>query len=183
VRRFSEGFAAEHTQLDLLIANAGVMVPPSARRRRASSCSSGPTTSGTSRSRLSLLPLLRRTPGARVVVVSSGVHHGGRIDFDDLNWERKGYSAWRAYAQSKLANLLFALELQRRLAAAGDALVVTAAHPGYTATDLQRTAGVARLMNPLFGMRRRRARCRRCAPRPTRARAPATTSGRGASSR
>ena len=102
---------------------------------------------------LATLPLLRRTPGARVVVVSSGVHHQGRINFDDLDFAQRGYSAWRAYAQSKLANLLFALELQRKLAAAGESLIVTAAHPGYTATDLQRTAGFARLLNPLLAMR------------------------------
>lgn len=63
------------------------------------------------------------------------------------------YSAWRAYSQSKLANMLFALELQRRLTATGAATFVTAAHPGYTATDLQRTSGIARLLNPLFGMK------------------------------
>jgi NAD(P)-dependent dehydrogenase (short-subunit alcohol dehydrogenase family) len=153
VRRFSEGFAAEHKQLDLLIANAGVMVPPYSKTAQGFELQFGTNHLGHFALAAQLLPLLRRTPGARLVVVSSGVHHGGRIDFDDLNCERKGYSAWRAYAQSKLANLLFALELQRRLAAAGDALVVTAAHPGYTATDLQRTAGLARLMNPLFGMR------------------------------
>jgi NAD(P)-dependent dehydrogenase (short-subunit alcohol dehydrogenase family) len=61
----------------------------------------------------------------------------GSIDFDDLNWERKPYKAWRAYGQSKLANLLFTAELQRRLTAAGSGVLATAAHPGYAATNLQ----------------------------------------------
>jgi NAD(P)-dependent dehydrogenase (short-subunit alcohol dehydrogenase family) len=61
----------------------------------------------------------------------------GAIDFDDLNWERKSYKAWRAYGQSKLANLLFTSELQRRLTAAGSSVIATAAHPGYAATNLQ----------------------------------------------
>jgi NAD(P)-dependent dehydrogenase (short-subunit alcohol dehydrogenase family) len=73
----------------------------------------------------------------RVVTVSSTGHRMGRIDFDDLNWERKPYRAWRAYGQSKLANLLFTSELQRRLTAAGSPVLATAAHPGYAATNLQ----------------------------------------------
>ena len=72
----------------------------------------------------------------RVVTVSSGVHQIGRIDFADLNWERKRYRAWRAYGQSKLANLLFTTELQRRLTQAGSPVLATAAHPGYAATNL-----------------------------------------------
>jgi NAD(P)-dependent dehydrogenase (short-subunit alcohol dehydrogenase family) len=86
-----------------------------------------------------LLDLLKATPGARVVTVSSGMHHRGRIDFDDLNSER-GYSRWGAYSQSKLANLLFMLELDRRLKAADLDLVSAAAHPGYAATNLQVSA-------------------------------------------
>jgi NAD(P)-dependent dehydrogenase (short-subunit alcohol dehydrogenase family) len=73
----------------------------------------------------------------RVVVVASGAHRMGSIHLDDLNWERHGYSRWRAYGQSKLANLLFMSELQRRLDDAGSSVRVTAAHPGYAATNLQ----------------------------------------------
>lgn len=153
VRRFAEKFAAEHERLDLLINNAGVMVPPYSKTAQGFELQFGTNHLGHFALVAHLLPLLRRTPGARVVVVSSGVHHRGRIDFDDLDFAQRGYSAWRAYAQSKLANLLFALELQRKLAAAGESLIVTAAHPGYTATDLQRTAGFARLLNPLLAMR------------------------------
>src|SRR5512133_1773152 len=80
-----------------------------------------------------LLPHVRD----RVVVVASGAHRMGSIHLDDLNWERHGYSRWRAYGQSKLANLLFMSELQRRLDDAGSRVRVTGAHPGWAATNLQ----------------------------------------------
>jgi NAD(P)-dependent dehydrogenase (short-subunit alcohol dehydrogenase family) len=83
-----------------------------------------------------LLPKLLATPGARVVTVASTAHRIGRMDFDDLHGERS-YGKWRAYAQSKLANLLFAYELARRLAARGASLISVACHPGYAATNLQ----------------------------------------------
>ena len=84
--------------------------------------------------------LLPRISG-RVVTVSSSMHRAGRIDFDDLNWERRRYRRWPAYGQSKLANLLFTKELQRRLSAAGSPVLSTAAHPGYAATNLQSHSG------------------------------------------
>jgi NAD(P)-dependent dehydrogenase (short-subunit alcohol dehydrogenase family) len=107
-----------------------------------------------------LLPRLLSRPGARVVTVSSDLHRLGRIDFGNLAAERS-YRRWGAYAQSKLANLLFTVELQRRAEAAGAALVAVAAHPGYASTNLQ-TAGPqmagsrrrirqAMLFNRLFG--------------------------------
>ena len=77
----------------------------------------------------------------RVVTVSSMAHRAGSISFDDLSWERRRYMRWPAYGQSKLANLLFTLELARRAEEAGTDLVAAAAHPGYAATNLQ-TAGV-----------------------------------------
>ena len=77
----------------------------------------------------------------RVVTVASGAHRMGAIRFEDLNWERDGYRRWRAYGQSKLANLLFTLELQRRLAAAGSPVRAVAAHPGWAATELQGRTG------------------------------------------
>jgi NAD(P)-dependent dehydrogenase (short-subunit alcohol dehydrogenase family) len=83
-----------------------------------------------------LLPRLLAAPEPRVVTLSSGAHRVGRISFSNLQGERR-YVAWLAYAQSKLANLLFALELQRRATAAGSVLKSMAAHPGYAATNLQ----------------------------------------------
>jgi NAD(P)-dependent dehydrogenase (short-subunit alcohol dehydrogenase family) len=88
-----------------------------------------------------LTNLLLGDIAGRVVTVSSTGHRMGRIDFDDLNWERRPYKAWRAYGQSKLANLLFTAELQRRVTAAGSTVLATAAHPGYASTNLQFHSG------------------------------------------
>jgi NAD(P)-dependent dehydrogenase (short-subunit alcohol dehydrogenase family) len=96
--------------------------------------------------------LVQATGGSRVVVVSSTAARRGVMNFDDLHFERRGYAPWLAYGQSKLANQLFTLELQRRLEAAGSPVLVTAAHPGWTATDLQRTSPVVRFMNRFVAM-------------------------------
>jgi NAD(P)-dependent dehydrogenase (short-subunit alcohol dehydrogenase family) len=149
---FAAAFVAGHDRLDLLVNNAGVMVPPFGKTKQGFETQLGTNHLGHFALTGRLLPLLRRTPGSRVVVVSSGVHHAGRIDFDDLNFGRRPYRAWVGYCQSKLANLLFALELRTRLEQAGADTRVTAAHPGWTATDLQRTSGVARVFNPIFAM-------------------------------
>ncbi len=153
VAAFASDFAAAHERLDLLIDNAGVMVPPLGRTKQGFELQLGTNHLGHFALTARLLPLLERTPGSRVVVVSSAAQNAGRIDFEDMNWERRSYSPWRAYGQSKLANMMFALELARRLAARGSAVRVTAAHPGWTATDLQRTSGVARFFNPLLAMK------------------------------
>jgi NAD(P)-dependent dehydrogenase (short-subunit alcohol dehydrogenase family) len=153
VATFARDFAAADARLDLLVNNAGVMVPPLGRTKQGFELQFGTNHLGHFALVARLLPLLERGAGARVVVVSSTAQNMGRIDFDDLNWERRSYSAWAAYGQSKLANMMFALELRRRLARAGSELRVTAAHPGWTATDLQRTSGIVRLLNPLFAMK------------------------------
>ena len=119
--------------IDVLVNNAGVMVRRSAGRPRASRSSSAPTTSGPFALTNLLLPRITE----RVVTVSSGAHRAGRIDLDDLNWERRSYRRLEAYGQSKLANLLFTLELERRLTAAKSPVRALAAHPGYSATNLQ----------------------------------------------
>lgn len=75
------------------------------------------------------------------------------MHFDDLHFEKRGYAPWQAYGQSKLANQLFTLEFQRRLRAAGSSVLVTAAHPGWTATDLQRTSPVVKFMNRFMAMK------------------------------
>ena len=136
VAEFAERFAAEHDRLDILVNNAGVMAP-SARQTTADGFELQFGTNYLSHFALTarLLPLLSRTGTARTVQLSSGYAHMGRIDFDDLNAER-GYRPYRAYAQSKLAMLIFALELQRRSDRSGWRILSTAAHPGYARTDL-----------------------------------------------
>ena len=90
-----------------------------------------------------LLPLLVATPGARVVTVTSAAHLTAAIDPDDLEWRKRPYKSGRAYSDSKLANLLFAWELQRRLDSTGAAVLSLAAHPGMTATGRNQPAGIA----------------------------------------
>jgi NAD(P)-dependent dehydrogenase (short-subunit alcohol dehydrogenase family) len=130
-------FASEiEGPLDRLINNAGVMAPP--RRLTADGFESQIGTNHLGHFALTglLLEQLSAAPAPRVVTVSSGAHRIGTMRFDDLMWER-GYNNWRAYGQSKLANLLFCFELARRAAQAGSPLRSLAAHPGYAATNLQ----------------------------------------------
>jgi NAD(P)-dependent dehydrogenase (short-subunit alcohol dehydrogenase family) len=134
VRAFAEGWEGE---IDLLINNAGVMIPPLSRTAEGFELQFGTNHLG----HFALTSRLLEHITGRVVTVSSGAHRGGKIDFDDLQWERKPYKAWRAYGQSKLANLLFTAELQRRLTAAGSNVLANAAHPGYASTNLQFHSG------------------------------------------
>jgi NAD(P)-dependent dehydrogenase (short-subunit alcohol dehydrogenase family) len=153
VRAFAAGFAAEEERLDLLILNAGVMVPPASTTAQGFELQFGVNHLGHFALTGLLLPRVQGTEGARVVVVSSTAAVGAAIHFDDLQFEKRGYSAWQAYGQSKLANQLFARELQRRLQADGSTVLVTAAHPGWTVTDLQRSSGLMRFFSSFLGMK------------------------------
>jgi len=150
---FAEGVREEHEGIDLLILNAGVMVPPYSKTAQGFELQFGVNHLGHFALAGHLLPLLRNRPGARVVTVSSLAAQRGELDFDDLQWQARGYTPWPAYGQSKLANQLFTRELQRRLDAADVDVKATAAHPGWTATDLQRTAPLVRILNPLLAMK------------------------------
>jgi NAD(P)-dependent dehydrogenase (short-subunit alcohol dehydrogenase family) len=133
VRAFA---ATQERPIDLLMCNAGVMAPP--RRETADGFELQLGTNHLGHFALTglLLDRLKAADAPRVVSISSNGHRMGRIDFDDLHGKRR-YNRWRAYGASKLANLLFTLELDRRARAAGLPLVSVAAHPGYTATNLQ----------------------------------------------
>ncbi|WP_341721028.1 oxidoreductase [Micromonospora sp. FIMYZ51] len=134
VAAFANALRAEHDRLDLLINNAGVLYPPLRRTRQGFELQFGTNHLGAFALTGCLLPLLLATPAARIVTVASNAHRTGRIDFADLNWQRRRYQRFAAYAQSKLANLLFTLELHRRLTEVGSPLRVTAAHPGWAYT-------------------------------------------------
>lgn len=138
VRALAEAEGAE--PLDLLVNNAGVMAIPRRETADGFEMQLGTNHLGHAALTLLLLPAMARAggagPAARVVTVSSDLHRRGRIDLDDLMGERS-YKPWRAYAQSKLANLLFTSELQRRLEAADLPVAAYAAHPGYADTGLQ----------------------------------------------
>ena len=149
VRQFAEGFRSKHERLDLLINNAGVMVPPYGKTAQGFETQFGVNHLGHFALTGSLLDLIVRTPGSRIVTVSSIAHRVGKIDFSDLNWET-GYKPQAAYGQSKLANLLFTYELQRRLGRAGKDTLAVAAHPGWTETNLQAHAKGVKFLNRFF---------------------------------
>jgi NAD(P)-dependent dehydrogenase (short-subunit alcohol dehydrogenase family) len=130
VRAFADAWDG---QIDVLVNNAGVMAIPESRTKDGFEMQIGTNHLG----HFALTNLLLPRIADRVVTISSGAHRTGKISLDDLNWERRGYQRWRAYGQSKLANLQFTLELQRRLAEAGSDVRAVAAHPGYAATNLQ----------------------------------------------
>jgi NAD(P)-dependent dehydrogenase (short-subunit alcohol dehydrogenase family) len=136
VRDFAKRLSAAYDGIDLLVNNAGVMAIPRSTTANGFERQFGTNHLGHFALTGLLLPRMLDRAGSRVVTVSSGAHKTGRIDFDDLMGERS-YKKWQAYSQSKLANLLFAYELDRRLRAAGAATISVAAHPGYAATNLQ----------------------------------------------
>ena len=166
VRSFSDAFRSRYDRLDLLINNAGVMWPPLSRTADGFELQFGTNHLGHFALTARLLERLRETGGARVITVSSVSHRFGAIDFDDLQWQSRPYRPNRAYGQSKLANLLFTYELQRRVDRAGVRMLAAAAHPGFTGTDLQRHAGFVRLVSPWFGMEPWQGRSRRSSPPP-----------------
>jgi NAD(P)-dependent dehydrogenase (short-subunit alcohol dehydrogenase family) len=130
-------FAAEWDgELDVLVNNAGVMAPPEGRTADGFETQIGTNHLG----HFALTNLLLPRVTDRVVTLASGAHRMGQIRFEDLHFEH-GYNRWRAYGQSKLANLLFTLELQRRLSEADSPVRALAAHPGWAATNLQSHTG------------------------------------------
>jgi NAD(P)-dependent dehydrogenase (short-subunit alcohol dehydrogenase family) len=146
VSAFAKRYVSTHSRLDLLINNAGLMIPPLGRTHQGFELQFGTNHLGHFALTAQLLPLTLQTRGARIVVVTSSAQNSGKFDFDDLNWERKAYKPWPAYSQSKLATTVFALELQRRLHASGADTLVTLAHPGATATELQRNMKLPRIL-------------------------------------
>ncbi len=131
VRQFAGGV----DEVDILINNAGIMAVPYALTADGFESQIGTNHLG----HFALTNLLLPKITDRVVTVSSMLHRMGSISLDDLNWKSRRYSAWPAYGQSKLANLLFTRELQQRLNAVGSPLRALAAHPGYSHTNLQGT--------------------------------------------
>ncbi|WP_194925045.1 oxidoreductase [Catenulispora pinisilvae] len=155
VRAFAAGLHDDKVGVDVLINNAGVMMTPQLKTKQGFEMQFGTNHLGHFALTGLLLDLLADRDDPRVVTVSSTMHKQGTIDFDDL-MRTERYQPTPAYAQSKLANLLFGLELQRRLSAAGSPVRSLMAHPGYSATNLQFAGptGLRRSLmhvaNPLF---------------------------------
>ena len=151
VRDFAERIHANHPKVDLLVNNAGVMWTPRTTTAEGFELQFGTNHLGHFALTGLLLDLLLPVAGSRVVTVSSYAHKTGRIHFDDLQLER-GYGRHRAYAQSKLANLMFTYELQRRLSAAGAPTIAVAAHPGTAHTELTKNSpGPLHALNKALG--------------------------------
>jgi NAD(P)-dependent dehydrogenase (short-subunit alcohol dehydrogenase family) len=138
VKEFARRFKKGHSQLHLLINNAGIMMCPPGKSEDGFELQFGVNFIGHFALTMLLYPLLKDTDDSRVITLSSGAHKWvDAIDFDNLRLE-KPYDPRREYATSKLADLMFAIELQRRIDSAGDHILSLAAHPGITRTDLQR---------------------------------------------
>jgi NAD(P)-dependent dehydrogenase (short-subunit alcohol dehydrogenase family) len=150
VREFVTAFTERFDRLDLLLNNAGVMMP----REREETADGFELQLGTNHLghfalTVQLLPLLVATQGSRVVNVSSSAQNLGELDLDDLQWTRRSFKRMPSYGASKIANMLFTLELQRRLEEAGASSITAACHPGWTSTNLQKTSPLFRWLNPL----------------------------------
>ena len=159
VQRAASELRDRYGHLDLLLNNAGVMAPPRTLTNQGHELQFGVNHLGHMALTLQLLPLMQSRHDARVVTVTSGAQYFGKIRWDDPNWS-KGYDRYGAYGQSKLANVMFALELEARQQEQGSGIRSLAAHPGLARTDLQPTAIATggnrlealayRLMDPLF---------------------------------
>jgi len=149
--RAAAELAAQEPRLDALVNNAGVMRPPLMRTKQGFELQFGVNHLGCFAFSALLLPALAKTPEARVVVTASIAHRRGRLAWDDLNAE-KSYDRSQRYADSKLANMLFFFELDRRLRAAGSPVTAVGCHPGIAATDLGRHMGPLQVLIPLVGM-------------------------------
>ena len=149
VRRFADEFKAQYDRLDVLVNNGGIMAVPKGKTVDGFEMHFGTNHLGHYALTGLLFDVITKTSQARVVTVSSYTHYFGNINFDDLS-SKKSYQRWRAYGRSKLANLLFGYELQRRLAANGHPPISIVVHPGYAATNLQRNTGLFRFANHIF---------------------------------
>lgn len=153
VKSFSDQFSNDFSQLDILINNAGVMMCPYSKTEDGFEIQMGTNHLGHFALTGHLMPLLLETKNSRVVSTSSVGHKSGNINFDDINWESRKYKTFKAYGDSKLANLYFIYELARKYEGNKNAPIFTVAHPGGTNTDLGRHMGMAQLLGGVIGQK------------------------------
>ena len=151
IKNFANACAEKHDDLDILINNAGIMIPPYGKTEDGFELQFGTNHLGHFALTGLLLPMLLKSDSARIVTVSSVAHRAGNINFDDLTWEQRGYNASKAYGDSKIANLYFTSELARVLK--GTQVTVAAAHPGWTRTNLQKNSLFWSTLNPVFSQK------------------------------
>ena len=147
IRKFTENFKKKFNKLDLLINNAGVMNPPYTKTKDGFELQFGTNHLGHFALTGLLIDLIKKTPSSRIVNVSSTAHKIGKLNFDDLNWETRPYKKMRSYGDSKLANLYFSKELQRRLYTESSGVIVASAHPGASSTPLTRHSLFFRILS------------------------------------
>ena len=147
VENFSKSISLLYQRIDLLINNAGVMIPPKSMTKDGFELQIGTNHLGHFALTAHLIPLLEQADSPRIVTLSSIANNMGVMDFEDLNGHNKKYNKWGMYGQSKLANILFSLELGRRLKEKGSHIKSLCSHPGYSATDLQRYSLTWRFLN------------------------------------
>jgi NAD(P)-dependent dehydrogenase (short-subunit alcohol dehydrogenase family) len=150
VRNFADQFMLDDSRLDLLINNAGVMVPPYSKTADGFELQFGTNHLGHFALTGLLIDVIRDTKDSRIVTVSSAAQQYGKLDFHDLNWTKRNYKAWRAYGDSKIANLYFTYQLDRKLKEKNNGTLAAASHPGWTATELQRHSGLFSFLNRFF---------------------------------
>lgn len=156
VESFAANFRTGYDRLDILMNNAGIMTTPYFTTRDGFEGQMGTNHLGHFALTGRLLDIIMSSPGSRIVNVSSSAHKAGKMDFDNLLFEKgKGYSPMKAYGRSKLANLLFTYELQRRLEEAGSDTSCLAAHPGFSSTNLVRYINkkfIYKLLSPFMSL-------------------------------
>ncbi|MFC2080097.1 oxidoreductase [Bacteroidota bacterium] len=154
VRAFADAIKKKYKKIDVLLNNAGIMMTPYFKTTDGFEGQFGTNHLGHFALTGLLIDLLLKTPGSRIVNVSSGAHRNGVMDFENLQYENgQGYTPMKAYGRSKISNLLFTYELQRKLETKGKDTIALAAHPGVAATNLSRHMEdkfIFKLLNPLF---------------------------------
>lgn len=156
IKTFTQNFKSHYKQLDVLLNNAGIMTTPYQLTKDGFEGQIGTNHLGHYALTGQLIELIKKTPKSRIVNISSSAHKWGKIDFDNLLFENgKGYTPMKAYSTSKLSNLLFTYELQRKFDAAGVHSMALAAHPGISQTNLFRHMEgklIFKIMQPIMGL-------------------------------
>ncbi|HQY69371.1 MAG TPA: oxidoreductase [Pseudomonadales bacterium] len=156
IQEFARQFSGQMGQLDLLINNAGIVATPLARNSVGQEMQLATNYLGAFALTGTLLPFFTRTTQARIVNVGSLMHRFGKLDLDDLNWERTPYNEWQGYGRSKVAMLSFTMELDRRLRKSDSNIIALGAHPGFANTDVAKNSAGLKAQSGLRAWRQKK---------------------------